>query len=197
MTIQHLDLTGKTIINVNCPRCQEAHEITLDTSLVTESNRFPVKFAYLHGDPSFVLTMFIDRDFQIRGVEISECLEMQREDLAKILDDNRSNTLKELTSDQMLFLIFTNNGMVLRKYSSIQEKITLLWSDFQKMWKMSEKFTTENKSMDEFILKYPDFWIAGLRFDTYELDVVVTLDVDLDRLSTQMMFLVEQFASQI
>jgi len=196
MTSQNLDMTGKTTIKVKCPRCREDHEISIDTYLVTESTHFPVKFAYLHGDPSFVLTIFIDHDFKVRAIEISECLEMQREDLAKLLDSNRSNTLKELTSDQMLFLIFTSNGMILRRYASGQRKIPLLWSDFQKMWKMGEKFDIDNKTMDEFFLKFPDYWIAGLRFDVFELDVVVTLEVDLDRLSTQLMFLVEQFANQ-
>ncbi len=98
--------TQKIDLYVMCPKCHVEHKISIDSNIITRSLRFPVKYAFIHGEPKFILTLFIDRQFQIRGIEVSEYLEMQREDLDRILDDNRSNTLKDLSAAQIFVLIF-------------------------------------------------------------------------------------------
>ncbi len=187
---------AKTEILVMCPKCHVEHKISLDPSIITKSSRFPVKYAYLHGEPKFVLTLFIDRNFQVRGLEISEYLEMQREDLDRILDENKSNTLKDLSADQIFVLLFLKKGEIVRKYSNSKAGISVDVRRFQKLWKIGDEYSGE-KNADEYILKFSDYWVAGIRFDSYELDMVVAPNVDLDRLGTQLVFLFEKIASDM
>ncbi len=186
----------KIDLYVTCPKCHVEHKISIDSNIITKSSRFPVKYAYIHGEPKFVLTLFIDRNFQIRGIEISEYLEMQREDLDRILDENRSNTLKDLSVEQIFVLLFTRKGEIVRKYANGRSGILVDVRRFQKLWKIGNEFTG-NKNADEYFLKFSDYWVAGIRFDDCELNLVVAPNVDVDRLSTQLMFLFEKIASDL
>jgi len=187
----------KVDITIMCPKCHVDHTISFDRSVITNSTRFPVKYAYLHGEPKFVLTLFIDRNFQVRGIEVSEYLEMQREDLDKILDENKSNTLKDLTANQIYVLIFTKKGEIVRKYANARAGIAADIRRFQKIWKIGSEFSAQSTAADEYFLKFNDYWVAGVRFDDCELNLVVAPEVDLDRLGTQLVVLFEKIASAL
>ncbi len=188
--------TQKIDLYVMCPKCHVEHKISIDSNIITRSLRFPVKYAFIHGEPKFILTLFIDRQFQIRGIEVSEYLEMQREDLDRILDDNRSNTLKDLSAAQIFVLIFIKKGEIIRKYSNGKSGILVDIRRFQKLWKIGNEFSG-NKNADEYFLKFSDYWVAGIRFESCELNLVVAPNIDVDRLSTQLMFLFEKIASEL
>jgi hypothetical protein len=188
--------TAKMELLVNCPKCGVDHRISIDPNIITKSSRFPVKYAYLHGEPKFILTLFIDRQFQVRGIEISEYLDMQREDLDKILEENKSNTLKDLSANQIYVLFFTRKGDIVRKYWNGKAGISADIRRFQKLWKIGNEFSGE-KNADEYFLKFSDYWVAGVRIDDCELNLVVAPNVDLDRLSTQLMILFEKIASAL
>jgi len=64
----------KTIVrNYNCKICNEGHKIELSRSLVKDRKSFPFPKVFLHGELRDILTiLYIDRDLQIRGVEVQK-----------------------------------------------------------------------------------------------------------------------------
>jgi len=58
----------KTTIKFECPKCHQWHQDVIDSTLVTGSKIFPVRYPYVH-DASLVILCYIDAHFTIRGFE--------------------------------------------------------------------------------------------------------------------------------
>ncbi len=197
MLAEEPPITTKREVKVLCPKCRADHLIPVETSMITNAKRFPVKYAYIHGNPRVILTLYIDHDFNVRAIEVNEFFDMQREELDDILTSNKSNTLKDLSTDQILGFVFTNDGSVVRRYVGSSAKIPIFQKAFRGVWKQCNEMANGNGDLAEFFLKFPDYWVAGVRFDTCELNIVVAPDVDIDRLNTQVMMLFEKIANSI
>lgn len=65
-------------IRTFCHACNHDINITIPTAIVEEATKFPVNHAHLHGQPAHVLIVYIDRQYLVRGTELSETVTMER-----------------------------------------------------------------------------------------------------------------------
>lgn len=60
----------------NCPQCKETHSINFPKGLAEDRPKYPFPHVYLHGKLKDLLTtLYIDRDLQIRGVEVIQLVD--------------------------------------------------------------------------------------------------------------------------
>ena len=62
-----------------CHSCKEDITVPIQKVIVSEAESYPVSHAHLHGRPPHVLTLYIDREFLIRGTELSETVTIERQ----------------------------------------------------------------------------------------------------------------------
>ena len=56
-----------------CRLCDQKHKIKLSKKIINPQSKFPISHIYLHGElKNLLTTLYIDRDFQIRGVDVHE-----------------------------------------------------------------------------------------------------------------------------
>lgn len=62
-----------------CDSCQKNIEVSIQKLIVNEAESYPVSHAHLHGQPPHVLVLYIDREFLVRGTELSETVTVERQ----------------------------------------------------------------------------------------------------------------------
>jgi hypothetical protein len=62
-----------------CHSCRKDIAVPIQKAIVTEAESYPVSHAHLHGQPPHVLILYIDRQFLIRGTELSETVTVERQ----------------------------------------------------------------------------------------------------------------------
>lgn len=65
-------------IQTFCHGCQQDIKVTLSKAIVDKAHSYPVSHAYLHGDPAHVLILYVDREYLVRGTELSETVTIER-----------------------------------------------------------------------------------------------------------------------
>jgi hypothetical protein len=65
-------------IRTFCHACKQDVKVTLPKAIVENADSYPVSHAYLHGDPAHVLIVYIDRQYLIRGTELSDTVTVER-----------------------------------------------------------------------------------------------------------------------
>ena len=68
---------GKIPVRVFCQKCKKNLEVEIDSSIVENAPYLPVPYAYVHGDPLHILIIYLDRDFKVRGTDLSEYVNIQ------------------------------------------------------------------------------------------------------------------------
>lgn len=66
-------------LRVDCPACNRGVDVTITVAIVDNASHYPVSHAHLHGSPPHVLTVYIDRQYHVRGTEVSETVTVERE----------------------------------------------------------------------------------------------------------------------
>lgn len=69
-------------VKVWCPKCRANISINVDTKIVENSSYYPVPYAYVHGEPLHILIIYLDRDFKVRGADLSEYVAVQSGQIA-------------------------------------------------------------------------------------------------------------------
>ena len=62
-------MSEKTVIWADCPICGKRIEIEVDVKTITTAPSYPVTLVKLHGTPRHLIVLFVDAQFQVRGVE--------------------------------------------------------------------------------------------------------------------------------
>lgn len=62
------------IAKVNCKYCKKDVEFKLPNGIIDNQVDFPVSYRYIHGNPIHSLTIFLDKQEMIRGVEFNQAL---------------------------------------------------------------------------------------------------------------------------
>jgi hypothetical protein len=62
-----------------CHSCKKDIDVPIQKVIVSEAEAYPVSHAHLHGQPPHVLVLYIDREFLIRGTELSETVTIERQ----------------------------------------------------------------------------------------------------------------------
>jgi hypothetical protein len=72
------ETTDTATIQTFCHGCQQDIQVKLPKAIVEQAQSYPVSHAYLHGDPEHVLIIYVDREYLIRGTELSETVTIER-----------------------------------------------------------------------------------------------------------------------
>ncbi|MHA1871686.1 MAG: hypothetical protein ACTSXF_12125 [Promethearchaeota archaeon] len=68
MSVRKLDNYAE--VTVYCSTCKKKITIKVDYSKRDEAKRFPFEYVYIHGEPKHAITIYLDKDMQVRGTEI-------------------------------------------------------------------------------------------------------------------------------
>jgi hypothetical protein len=57
----------------DCRLCKQSHKIDLNNQLLIDHDEYPFPYTFLHGElKNLLTTLYIDRNLEIRGVEVRE-----------------------------------------------------------------------------------------------------------------------------
>jgi hypothetical protein len=71
--------SGQVTLRIYCQSCKRNVEISVVPEIIDKSDTFPVSHAHLHGNPPHVITVYLDRQLNIRGSEVSDIATVERE----------------------------------------------------------------------------------------------------------------------
>lgn len=72
------ETTDTATIQTYCHGCQQDIKVTLPKAVIENAQSYPVSHAYLHGEPAHVLIIYIDRQYLVRGTELSETVSVEK-----------------------------------------------------------------------------------------------------------------------
>ncbi len=72
------DTTDTVMVQTFCHGCQQDIRVTIPKVIIENAQSYPISHAHLHGDPSHVLVLYIDRQYNIRGTELSGTVSIER-----------------------------------------------------------------------------------------------------------------------
>ncbi len=72
------ETTDTATIQTFCHGCQQDIKVTVPKAIVENADSYPVSHAHLHGDPAHVLILYVDRQYLIRGTELSDTVTVER-----------------------------------------------------------------------------------------------------------------------
>jgi len=68
------------IVTVFCKLCDATITVEVPLNLVENASHFPVEYAAIHGAPAHGLTLYFDRQFNLRGTEIIRNIQVAESD---------------------------------------------------------------------------------------------------------------------
>ena len=71
--------SGQMTLRIYCQGCKRDVDILVATEVVDKADTFPVSHAHLHGSPPHVITVYLDRQLNVRGSEVSDTATVERE----------------------------------------------------------------------------------------------------------------------
>jgi uncharacterized protein YcgL (UPF0745 family) len=80
-------------ISVFCNQCKKQLILKVENSRRDSADRFPFEYLYIHGEPQHALTLYLDKDMQVRGVELVKNINMDKPDVeeAKLIPQRKGN----------------------------------------------------------------------------------------------------------
>ncbi|MCP4763895.1 MAG: hypothetical protein GY870_19140 [archaeon] len=178
-------------VSYKCKNCKKMHKVKVKKSLIDNSKSFPVHYIYIHGEPPIITTLYIDSQYNIRGVEFADAIGMNQNQLSEILFKSKSFTLNSIPKDQIYGILLTEKGKIIKFFQKpgYEQKINLI--KILKFLKKSKEIVTNEEFWDEIFIRYSDFWIVGLEMLDRLLIMVIDSDINIDRLKTQVMAVFE------
>lgn len=131
----------------------------------------------------------------VRILEEQARKRLNRWDIFEILSD-RAHALTPIAPDQVHGLLFVAAKRIRRIY----QDTTFTGLDIRAcpaLWAIAEVGCRAGADLGEFFLRFTDYWIAGMRFAEFELYLVVSPEIDVDHLKTQMMFILEHLVEDL
>jgi hypothetical protein len=181
----------KKVLEIYCKKCKNDHTIKIDANFLDGKTNFPVKYSYLHKDPRFIMTLFIDKQFKVRGIETSDYYDPHQEDdtiistLCERFDDNY-NIIAEL---DILNLRFSFNGRTIKEYLETSWKTGI---EVKKIMK-NHHFIRNNLNFNEYYFQYEDYWFAGTAHSKFLLEIVVSSKTGIESLHNMIHFIFKHF----
>jgi hypothetical protein len=71
--------SGQVKLRIYCQGCKRDVDISVAKELVDKAETFPVSHAHLHGTPPHVITVYLDRQFNVRGSEVTDTATVESE----------------------------------------------------------------------------------------------------------------------
>lgn len=177
-----------------CKACQESHLVAIDSELFN-TKTYPIDYAYIHGNPVVVATLYIDANRKVRGVEFASDFGIGQDELGKILENCKNLVLTSIPDDMIFGFELSYKKKPIKMYFDQKHINSINLEEVSKLWKFSQKITKKKEELNQFFLKFTDFWIAGLEFAEHFFIIIVDASVDIDHLKTQMMAIFETLMS--
>lgn len=169
---------------VYCPRCETTHRVRIPERIVTESPTFPVRYSYLHGDPRFILTLYVDKQFTVRGTEVSDwgnldsALELGPaagagaiQDIGSLFSDS-TRFLALLAAHSITAFKFTRGSTVIKRYVDVSHTAGRALKRFFDRWRVFSQFP-ESECVHTYFFQVDALWFAGKVDGAFRLDLVV------------------------
>ncbi|MHA1672901.1 MAG: hypothetical protein ACTSYI_04685 [Promethearchaeota archaeon] len=173
-----------------CDQCKKRHKVNILKDIFEDAD-FPLSYSHFHGDPIVNVTLYIDANYKVRGVEYPKGSNMQQNELDSILNSSKSQSLKSIPTDQIYAFEFSEEKKIKKYYNRPGYEKTFNFTYIRKLIKYSTKFMKTKEECNEFFLKYNDYWIAGLEMFDNSLMMVIDQSIDVDHLKTQVMTIFE------
>jgi len=71
--------SGQVTLRIYCQGCKRDVDVSVATEVVDKADTFPVSHAHLHGNPPHVITVYLDRQLNVRGSEVTDTATVERE----------------------------------------------------------------------------------------------------------------------
>ena len=185
---------NKINIKFFCNKCQETHELSLSKKIF-ESQLFPVSYIYVHGDPQVVATLYIDAKYKVRGVEFSKGLSIKEDELTRILEKSKSQTLIGIPEERVFGFQLYEGDYVTRYYMKPEFKDRVNFSRLRQFKAIGHKVSLQKEDCSEFFIHYDNFWISCVCMMEYTFILIVDSSIDVARLKTQTMAIFETIMS--
>jgi hypothetical protein len=99
-----------------CRICDQIHEIKLNKDILRGKSKFPIQHVFLHGElKNLLTTLYIDKDFQIRGVDVHEL-----QDSGIFAADHVSKLINTLMEE--IQRLQEENGRLIKEIHSLKNK---------------------------------------------------------------------------
>ncbi|MHA1339126.1 MAG: V4R domain-containing protein [Promethearchaeota archaeon] len=94
-------------ISYFCKSCNTNIKFKLPEKILEGKTSFPVTYRYIHGNPIHSVTVYVDKDFKIRGIEHGDSLDLSKELIKRLQEECIEEKLSENPiSSQLLHLKF-------------------------------------------------------------------------------------------
>ncbi|MHA1237753.1 MAG: hypothetical protein ACTSSJ_00665 [Candidatus Odinarchaeia archaeon] len=64
--------TKRSVTKVKCPLCNAEIKIEIEKNYLTHVKRFPFPYTVVHGNPIHAVTIYLDQELSVRGIDTSE-----------------------------------------------------------------------------------------------------------------------------
>ncbi len=177
-----------------CKQCNKRHDLEIERETF-ENIDFPATYVYLHGNPQIAAVLFIDAKFKVRSVEFSQGFGINQDQLGTLLRKSKCLALTSIPDD-MIYGFQLYEGKALAKFyckPGYDKRIN--FSSMRNFLKSTTKLVRSKETCSEFFIRFTDFWIAGLEMDPYSFIIVISTNIDIDHLKTQIMAIFESLMS--
>ena len=99
----------KRQVKVFCPNCQQNIAFEIPSEVMNKDHKhFPFTFRYIHGHPTHSITLYIDKNLDIRGKEFGDSITLSNEIIQNMFDTRKlSNKSDPGAILQSIFNTFT------------------------------------------------------------------------------------------
>jgi predicted hydrocarbon binding protein len=141
-------------VQIYCPLCKAEVSFTIpDTAVQDDTKHFPVPFQYIHGDPAHNLTLYLDKQFKIRGKDFGETVKLSPNIISRLQSEQEAC----MESETEVFLKVVINVLFQQFQSEIPDSDHILHRWGEKIgYMMAPLFL--NEELDSFLIELVEFW---------------------------------------
>jgi len=140
------------LVSIPCKICEQKIEFNIPENFLDDKNYFPAPFRYVHGKPMHSVTLYLDKQYNIRGTEFGDSLAISSEIIRNLIERNNIN----VNSENSVFLRTMINCFttVLNVFTPDRNKIlfrvgVLLGENYEPMFEAVDELSLL-KSLAEF-----------------------------------------------
>ncbi|WP_371804715.1 hypothetical protein [Candidatus Lokiarchaeum ossiferum] len=181
-------------ITYYCSPCAKNHDVQIRKDFFNQKN-FPVSYLYIHGNPQVITVLYIDKALSVRGSEIVKGIGVNKDQLNKILQESRFNTLKRIPLSSILAFRLFQNEDIKKMYVKRGFENSINFDAISNLISETQKITHNFEICSDFYMKFNDYWIGALQLLDFRFIMIVSSDIDVDHLKFQIMNLFEIFSA--
>ena len=130
-----------------CKICSQDLNFNIPNNFLDDKNYFPAPFRFVHGKPMHSVTVYLDKQYNIRGTEFGDSLAISSEIIRNLIEKNNINA----NSENSIFLrnMISCFMTVLNVFTSDRKKIlfrvgVLLGENYESMFEAEDEIALLN-----------------------------------------------------